>query len=57
MLRRYALVLLLVAMASGLHGMASQPAVPGLFVNRPDPRRGYRTSPVNQTRSEHARLR
>ncbi len=36
MLRRYALVLLLVAMASGLHGMASQPAVPGLFVDRPD---------------------
>src|SRR6187402_2152320 len=36
MLRRYALVLLLVATASGLHGMASQPPVPGLFVDRPD---------------------
>jgi Metallo-peptidase family M12B Reprolysin-like/Bacterial Ig domain len=36
MLRRYAFVLLLVATASGLHGMASQPPVPGLFVDRPD---------------------
>ena len=36
MLRRYALVLLLVAMASGLRGMAWQPPVPGLFVDQPD---------------------
>jgi len=36
MLRRYALVLLLVAAANGLHGMASQPPAAGLFVDRPD---------------------
>jgi hypothetical protein len=36
MLRRYALVLLLVAAANGLHGLASQPPAAGLFVDRPD---------------------